>query len=248
MKKLGKLAPKFNRKSLTLSKYLTSDIPAAPAKVYREYKIPENLWGMDANDRIGDCTCAAVAHLLMLATIHTGSIVIPSTQQVVDMYSAVSGYNQQTGANDNGAVISDVLNYWQTTGLDGHKILGWAQIDHTNIEEVKQAIWLFGGVDIGVQLPNSAMSQFDAGQAWDIVDPDGGIDGGHCVCLFGYGSDGCTCVTWGQTQQMSWAWFSKYCDEAYAIITSDWIVQATQKTISGFDLSTLQHDLRQLQK
>ena len=25
------------------------------------------------------------------------------------------------------------------------------------------------------------------------------------------------CVTWGRKQQITWAWLSKYCDEAYAI-------------------------------
>jgi hypothetical protein len=25
------------------------------------------------------------------------------------------------------------------------------------------------------------------------------------------------CVTWGRKQQMTWAWFDRYCDEAYAI-------------------------------
>ena len=24
-------------------------------------------------------------------------------------------------------------------------------------------------------------------------------------------------MTWGRKQQMSWVWFDKYCDEAYAI-------------------------------
>jgi len=28
---------------------------------------------------------------------------------------------------------------------------------------------------------------------------------------------GPVCVTWGRKQQIMWAWFDKYCDEAYAI-------------------------------
>jgi hypothetical protein len=36
------------------------------------------------------------------------------------------------------------------------------------------------------------------------------------VC--GYTKLGPVCVTWGRKQQMSWAFFRKYCDEAYAII------------------------------
>jgi hypothetical protein len=245
-KKLGKLAPKYNTKALMLSKYLTSSIPAPPAKVYREYKIPERLWGMDANDRLGDCTCACIAHMLMLMTVHTGPMVTPTVDEVIKTYTAVSGYDPATGANDNGAYISDVLDYWQKTGISNHKILGWAKIDHTNIEEVKQAIWIFGGIDIGVQVPNSCMNQFDRHEAWDVVNPDGGIEGGHSNPVFAYGHDGNTCVTWGKWQQINWAWFEKYCDEAYAVISDDWIIQATHKTMSGFDLTTLKADLAKL--
>ena len=34
----------------------------------------------------------------------------------------------------------------------------------------------------------------------------------------GYTALGPTCVTWGRKQRMSWRFFGKYCDEAYAII------------------------------
>ena len=34
----------------------------------------------------------------------------------------------------------------------------------------------------------------------------------------GYTKLGPVCVTWGRKQQMTWAFFNKYCDEAYAII------------------------------
>src|SRR5580698_5360811 len=150
--KFGKLAPKKNSKTLLLSKYLTTTLPAtlppAPEKVWREYKVPPSLWGMLGNDTIGDCTCAAIAHFLMLVTAHTGTMVTPSVSDVLSVYSAVSGYDPATGANDNGAAITDVLEYWRTTGISGHKILAWAAIDPTNIPEVKQGIWLFGGVDI----------------------------------------------------------------------------------------------------
>jgi hypothetical protein len=183
--------------------------------------------------------------MLMLVSSYNGPMVVPKEQDVLTVYSAVSGYDPKTGANDNGAAITDVLDYWQTTGIAGHKILGWAAVNFQNILEVKQAIYIFGGVDLGVNLPNSAQSQFQANQPWDIVVPDGGIDGGHSVPNFGYGADGTNCITWAQRQPMSWAWFSKYCDEAYAVIDPAWL-SAAQLTPSGFDLATLQQDLASL--
>ena len=41
--------------------------------------------------------------------------------------------------------------------------------------------------------------------------------GGHYVYVPGYTPPGPVCVTWGRKQQMTWAWFAKYCDEAYAV-------------------------------
>ena len=250
--KLGRLPKKFNPKTLKLSKYLESPLvtapPPPPEKVWREYKVPSDQWGMFGNDTIGDCTCACIAHMLMLVTAHTGTMIVPSESDVITAYSAVSGYDPSTGANDNGAAITDVLNYWQTNGISGHKILGWAEIDYTNIDQIKQAIWLFGGVDLGVNIAQAAMEQFSAGQSWEVVPDDGGIEGGHSIPNFGYGSDGTNCITWAQRQAMSWVWFAKYVEEAYAVITQDWIVQATQETPSGFDLATLQTDLAYIQQ
>jgi len=34
----------------------------------------------------------------------------------------------------------------------------------------------------------------------------------------GYNETGPVCVTWGRKQQMTWSFFDKYCDEAYAIV------------------------------
>lgn len=244
--KLGKHAPKKSSKTLLFSNYLTAKAPDPPNKVWREYKVSPTAWGMFMNDTIGDCTCAAIAHMLMLMTAHTGTMVVPTEQEVLTAYTAVSGYDPNTGMNDNGAAIVDVLNYWHTTGIAGHKILGWAQIDNTNVYAVKQAIWLFGGVDLGVQLPNIALEQLSLNQPWGLVSNDEGNAGGHSIPNFGYGSQGTNCITWGRRQGMSWDWFKQYCDEAYIVITQDWIDQATNQTPSGFDLETLMKDLQAL--
>lgn len=223
-KKLGKLAPKHNPKTLMFNKYLLPKaLPPAPSKVFWEYKIPQPKWGMFGNDRIGDCTCAAIAHMLMNWTAHTGSMITPSEEEIISVYSAISGYDKDTGQNDNGAAITDVLAYWQKNGISGHKIDGWVQIDHTNLESVRQAIYLFGGLDIGVNLPNSAMDQTNDHKTWEVVADDGGIDGGHCIVNFGYGAGGTTVVTWGDLQPIAWDWFKAYCDEAYAVVSLDWL-------------------------
>jgi hypothetical protein len=244
---LGKLAPKFNRKTLAFSKYLLpSAPPPPPSKAYYEYKIPASAWGMLGNDQYGCCTCAGPGHEIMNRTAHSGTMAKITTDDVLAMYAAICpGFNPVTDANDNGAAITDALNYLLTTGLAGHKIDGWAAIDNTNIVSIKQGVYLFGSVNIGVNLPNSAMDQTQAGQPWDVVANDGGIDGGHCIPIMGYGAAGCTCITWGALQQMSWEWFAKYCDEAYAEISSDWL-DAQGVAPNSLNMATLQADLNAL--
>lgn len=241
MKALANYAPvKYSGKILQLKDYLSS-VPPAPSKCYFEYKVPKPLWGMFSNDTIGDCTCACIAHMIMCATAHTGTMFAPGVADVVSAYSAITGYVPGNESTDNGAAIPDVLNYWQNIGISGHKITAWAQIDVSNLEQVKQAIWLFGGVDIGIDVYDSMERQFDAHQPWDNA--SGENLGGHSVPVFGYGTDGCTCVTWAELQQMGWPMFSKICSEVYAVITPDWINQLSGKTYSGFDLAQLNVDL-----
>ena len=74
--KLGKLAPKAHPKTLQFSRYLKAGAPPLPpAKVYWEYKVPVGAWQMFGNDTIGDCTCACIAHMLMLVTPAAPAIV-----------------------------------------------------------------------------------------------------------------------------------------------------------------------------
>jgi len=246
--KLGKTAPKFNRKTLRLSKYLGSTLPTAPTKLWREYRVPPSGWGLMMNNTVGCCTCAAIGHMVMLFTAHTGTMVTPTDDQVIAVYSAVTGYDpsqtQPDGSNptDNGAAITDILAYWQAVGIAGHKILGWAQIN-LDPASIKQAMYLFGAVDIGFNVPASAMTQFQNGQTWDVVTPDGGNVGGHSVPLFGEGSQGFDCTTWGANQKLTNAFAASYMDEAYCVVTQDWISAASGLAPNMINLATLQADL-----
>lgn len=242
--KLGKLAPKYNPKTLKFTKYLSPAIPSPPEKVYREYKIADADWGMFGNDTVGDCTCAAIAHMLMLFTAHTGKIVVPTLDDVIKLYTAVSGYIPGDDSTDNGTAITDVLNYWQTFGLAGHKILGWAQINNGSTLRRAQGVWLFGALDVGVQLPDSAEDQFAQGKDFEIV-PKAKIVGGHSIIQPGYGHLGDDFVTWGKGyQKASRQWTNRYMDEAYIVITEDWINEASGLAPNGFNIDELRADLK----
>jgi len=237
--KLGKLPRKIHYRTIPFPRFLSDTAPAPdPAKVYWEYKLPQKNLQMFKNDSLGCCTVAAIAHMIMNMTAHTGSIVIPTDDQVVEFYSAVSGYVPGDESTDNGATITDVLARWQSVGLAGHKIAGWVEFDFGNPQHFDWAQYLFGGADCGMQLPNSAMEQFNANEAWDVVTNDGGIDGGHSVPYFGYGSAGRMGLTWAKNQAATKAFEAKYFDEAYAVFGPDWFDNASIAP-NGFDKDAL---------
>jgi hypothetical protein len=240
--KLGKLAPKFNRKTLVLFKYADPDVlPTPPAKTYWEYMVKD--YPMMLNDTLGCCVFACGGHMVQNWTMHAGAEIIPPNSVVLDAYEKVGGYVEGDPSTDNGASITDFLAWWQTNGFAGTSLSGWAKIDQTNLTAVKQAIFMFGALDIGFQVPQSALDQFNAGQPFDVVPDDGGIVGGHSVCMLGYGADGFACITWGKIQYMTNAFFAKYCDEGYALLTQSWLDTAGVSPIAGLNLAQLQADL-----
>src|SRR5579863_10642044 len=101
--KLGKQDARHDPRALLLASYITPALPAPPTTFDLTSKMPAD-WGMMDNDQIGDCTCAAAGHLIMEWTANAGKkMVTPTDKQIVAAYSAITGYNPTTGANDNGA-------------------------------------------------------------------------------------------------------------------------------------------------
>ena len=72
--------------------------------------------------------------------------------------------------------------------------------------------------------------------------------GGHSVPIVGYGVDGegnagTEVITWGQVYDMTWGFVDNYVEEAWAVLSADWI-EPDKLAPSGFSLSELQADLR----
>lgn len=251
--KLGKLAARHDPRTLMLASYTTA-LPAPPAKFNAAEKVTGS-WGLMDNDQIGDCTCAAAGHLIMEWTATAQSkMVTPTDQQIVAAYSAITGYNPKTGANDNGAQEIDVLNYWKQQGIAGRKITAYMALEPANHTHVMDAVWIFGGCYIGLALPKSAQAQTSNKKVWSVpasgTSGDGapGSWGGHAVPVVAYDARSLTVVTWGALQTMTWGFWVAYCDEAYAILSPDFLETKGGKIVApvGFDLQQLQEDLADL--
>lgn len=242
--RLGKQPYRHDPRNLQLVKYFTSAVlPSAPA--WKNWMTKIKLWPMFLNDREGDCTAAAIAHMEECWSANAGAEFTITDDEVQTVYVAVSGFDPATGANDNGALISDVLKYWQKTGIAGHKIAAYAQVDFTNLTLVRQAIDVFGGVDIGIQLPVAAQNmgnhwKLPAGQAL-TGDYEPGSWGGHSVCVLAYNDWSFLCVSWGQVIRIDVDFWLAYLDEAWAAISEDFF--RGTRSASGFDMAQMQADL-----
>lgn len=244
--KLGKLAPKIDARTLQLRNYLdTAVLPTIPAQFDWSSKVPS--WPLYGNDILGDCTAASVAHMLMCWSANANTEIIPTDQDVVKLYSAVSGYDPSTGENDNGAVEIDVLNYWRRHGIASHKITAYASLQPRNHDHIKAAVYLFGGVYIGLALPLTAENQ----DIWDMT-PEGvrgngrpNSWGGHAVNITSFDEQYLTCVTWGSLKKMTWSFWQHYCDEGYAILSKDFI-DSKGIAPNAINWSALQADLKQV--
>lgn len=202
----------------------TLEIAAPPASCL--YADPAITWDVLGNATVGDCTCAEVGHQVNQLTWYgSGTEVKPTAPQVLAFYSAITGYNPSDPSTDTGAYVQDVLAYWRKNGLIGHKILAYAAVDVANVTEVKQAIALFGSLNIGMNFPDSAMAQFNAGQVWDVA-KGAKVDAGHCVMAVGYDAAGVDITTWGKRTRVTWAFWKKYVDEAWLVLDADGVQKA----------------------
>lgn len=242
----GRLPAEPARPHLKFGAYLALELPAPPASADWLTPVPAADWGMLANDRYGDCTCAGVGHKRIGDVyVNQGAVLTVTDDDALGLYSAVTGFTPADPSTDQGAVCQDVLDFWRKHGFLGEKIVAFAKVDLSNVTEIKQAISLFGQIYCGFNFPGSAMDQFNSGQPWDVV-KGATIEGGHCVTIGAYDKTGLECVTWGKVQKLTWAFLKKYFDEAWVIIGPDFINAQTGKDAQGLDLYTLGQDFASL--
>jgi hypothetical protein len=200
---------------------------------------------MFANDAHGDCVIAGRAHQTMrFEYLEQHEVVLPSDGDVL------REWHKENGNTEKGLSVLDSLNEWRQkgwkVGKQTYKIKAFAEIDRTRRDEVRKAIVMQVGVGIGLQLPYNAVELFQAGQVWDVTPgPRGAPDphGGHYVYCSGYTGKGPVCVTWGRKQQMTWQFFERFCDEAYAIVDER---DAQFKKATGFGGRLDQQKIEQL--
>jgi hypothetical protein len=244
----GLLPPDPSKRRLHLAPYLQPRrLPEPPSSLDWDHAV--SAYGVLANDRWGDCAWAAPLHAIQRWTANASAEVVPSDSDAVNAYAEGTGFDPDAGPpgdnpTDRGSVMQDVLSYWRRTGIligsERHRILAFAQVNHRDQMELRTAAALFGDVQLGFDLPDSAVEQTNAGQPWDVV-AGARVAGGHAVCSGRYYGSRWWVVSWGVEQEVTSDFMACYLSEAWVAISPEW-VRANGTTPSGLDIAALGHD------
>ena len=245
--RFGRREPLVRIPHFSLGRYLAKRrLAAPPASCTYAPKAVQSLSNIFLNDAEGNCVIAGGYHVEGIETGNAGVIFIPTTAQLNDDYGAIGGYVPGDPSTDNGCDEQTALNFWTQHGFaNGTKLLGWLEVDATNPDEVKQAMYLFENLFFGVALPDAWVSPFPNGNGfvWDVAgssDPENG----HCFVGTGYDSVGVNVDTWGMLGTLTWRAVAAYAiaksgGALYVMLSPDQVARGAAKAPNGIDWATL---------
>lgn len=200
-RKLGLRPATPARTRLKLRNFLTGRVPPVPPAADH---LSGLAFGLYQNDRFGVCGPVSLANFVRMATAKlTGTMVVPSQADVFDLYrrSGNPNFNPNTGADDNGVNMQTMLDAAVRNAIGGTKILGFAAVDVSDLDELDAAVAYFGGLLLGVNLQKAQQAQTDAG-TWDYSPSSDW--GGHAVFDGQYmAAGGHRVITWGKPVVMT---------------------------------------------
>jgi hypothetical protein len=255
--RLGRLARSYDKRIPMLHTLMEGIVPQ-PVKPAVDYTngMPKDL-GVMLNDTLGDCTCAAYYHAIQVWTYNAlgpKQMVTVPDKDVEDLYEQACGYKPAKGGEGPGGneqhVLTFILKKGAPSGPSGqqrHQLDAFVEVDVKNTDNIKRAINDCGVAYIGFNVPQYIMPpNQNPLSVWD-VDPkaDNTIVGGHAVVLAGYDAAGARVISWGGYYTMTWAFFAKFVDEAYAIADPDWI-SVKKTTPGGLSLQQLEQAMQAL--
>ncbi len=207
-------------------------------------KAMPSLKHMYLNDQLGCCVIASAYHQVGLWTGNDSpNVAVGSDQEVLATYRIWN-----PGTQDNGCVITQVLDYQKSHGisLNGviHKIDDYVSVDWTNKLLVQVAIEEFGTVKLGLNLPQAWLDAPDGG-VWDVTNSQ--IVGGHDVPAVDYTPDGVIIATWAGTRTITWRAMASrtWVEEADVPLSPDWY-GSDSLAPNGIATVRLQADLAKL--
>ena len=224
-----------------------SKAPASPPA--RDWAHPHDApaWGMFLNDRLGDCTCAAIGHALQAQAANTGKPLAIAGADIIRLYQDVGNYDPKRPETDQGAEMLDVLTEMRAVGLCGHRFGAFVALEPSNRDHMEAALNLTGWTYVGADLPLATLDQ----TVWDVGFGPRYVPnsrGPHAMAKLAYDREFDIYVTWAGLKVATRRWSERYTTEAWACIDEQWIDDTTMLSPSGFDLQTLMRDLVEIDR
>lgn len=245
--KLGKLPARKGAISLDFMDYINlSTFPSIPKQFGHDTLIKD--WGMLGNDAAGDCYFAGSEHETMVYSGMGGNTIASFNQETAFAdYGAVTGFDPNNPSTDQGTDMQQGAAYRKNVGLidtlgNRHKVAAYLSLPIGNVSVHLIALYLFGAVGIGIQFPQSAMDQFNAGEIWDIV-PGSPYVGGHYIPLVAR-RENSKIITWGKEQGMTDNFFERNNDESVVYLSPE--IFKNRLSPEHFDYDQLFSDMNKL--
>jgi hypothetical protein len=218
-----------------------------------ELDVPPNVdflnnisdWDMALNDQLQCCTASAFDHLFRSWSKYAQGIEDQFTDDdIIEFYAGSTGYRPGNPESDQVGIMTDVLSYARKIGMAGHRIDAYVKVNANDPVEAKKALYIAGGLYVGMNFPDSAMHQFDVGQPWDVVRHARNL-GGHCIHVGAIDAQGNWFGTsWGRVVKLTPAFVDTYVIEVEAPLSAEWIKDNFSG--AGIDVITLNAHLQQL--
>lgn len=240
--------------------YFADTLSAPPSSAHYGGRVT-TPWSMDGNgpdptltiapagfEGCGDCTEVAKRNAIAVANFFRGvtAVPVPTSDAVVEQYCVAQGCTPaqlfaDPNTYDNGEDETTTLTTWCQTDEYGVKLPFTAPVDVKSQTDIENAIWLSGGLYIGIQLPQSAEEQFPNLLTWQPSSP---ILGGHAIFLTGYTESYVAGAMWGSLFQMTWEFLLNVLDEAHALVMPQAVTAGTSPT--GLLIPKWESDLHDL--
>lgn len=247
--KLGRAPRTHNPAIPHLSALLAGlDLPPPPVSQDWTLGMPEDL-GMMLNDKLNCCSIAAFYHALQVWSFNAGGTMESEPDASVEaLYCAVSGYKPTAAppgpiCNEQ-QVLTHIHKTGAPTGKGLNKLAAFIEVDTRNVDDIKRVIADCGIAYVGIKIPKYLYTN-PMPPIWDVQTENDEPIGAHAVILAGYDAQGAKVISFGQIYTMTWAFFTKYADEAYALADPAWIA-AKGTTPGGLDLAALEKQMKAL--
>ncbi|HMA51633.1 MAG TPA: hypothetical protein VKP60_17865, partial [Magnetospirillaceae bacterium] len=222
------------------------DLPPPPESQDWTRGMPADL-GIMLNDKLNCCSIAAFYHALQVWSFNAADGVMETEpdSNVEALYCAVSGYKPAEAppgpiCNEQ-QVLTHIHKTGAPTGKGPNKLMAFLEVDIRNLDDIKRTIAACGVAYVGIKVP-TYLKDVDWPPVLDVQAENAEPFGAHAVVLAGYDAQGARMISFGKLYTMTWAFFAKYADEAYALADQSWM-EAKGTTPGGLTIEGLKKQM-----